>query len=88
MTTRAGARVAVTVSDDGPGLPAEVRERVFEPFVSTKPDGLGVGLGICRTIAEAHGGTIVALDGAEGRGAAFRFSVPVFDDSGRASDGG
>ena len=88
VTARAGAQVAVTVGDDGPGLPAEARARVFEPFVSTKADGLGVGLSICRTIAEAHGGTIAALDGAEGRGAAFRLSVPVFDDSGRPGDGG
>ena len=81
-TVPAGERVAVVVSDDGPGLSEEVRERVFEPFVSTKPDGIGIGLSICRTIAEAHGGTIAALDPGPGRGAAFRFSVPVFVDPG------
>ena len=70
--------VEVVVADDGPGLPAEVRERVFEPFVSTKPDGIGIGLSICRTIVEAHGGTI-ALDTGTRRGARFRFSVPVFE---------
>ena len=81
-TVPAGERVAVVVSDDGPGLDAQMRERVFEPFVSTKPDGLGVGLSICRTIAEAHGGTIAALDAVAGRGAAFRLSVPVFAEPG------
>ncbi|MDE0193530.1 MAG: ATP-binding protein, partial [Gammaproteobacteria bacterium] len=72
--------VEVIVSDNGPGLAPEVRERVFEPFVSTKPDGIGIGLSICRTIVEAHGGRI-AVDSCTGDGAAFRFTVPVFDES-------
>ena len=70
--------VEVVVADDGPGLPEEVRERVFEPFVSTKPDGIGIGLSICRTIVEAHGGRIALETGAR-RGTRFRFSVPVFE---------
>ena len=77
-TAPGSGMVEVVVADDGPGLPAEVRERVFEPFVSTKPDGIGIGLSICRTIVEAHGGTI-ALDTGTRRGTRFRFSVPVFD---------
>ena len=72
--------VEIVVSDTGPGLPAEVRERVFEPFVSTRPDGIGIGLSICRTIVEAHGGTI-EYDTDRDRGAGFRFSVPVFDEA-------
>ena len=75
-----GDMVEVVVSDNGPGLPKEVRERVFEPFVSTKPDGIGIGLSICRTIVEAHGGKI-AVDTGTKCGAGFRFSVPVFDES-------
>ncbi len=75
-----GDMVEVVVSDNGPGLPEEVRARVFEPFVSTKPDGIGIGLSICRTIVEAHGGKI-AVDTGTHCGAGFRFSVPVFDES-------
>lgn len=50
--------VEVRVSDTGPGLPPHVARHVFEPFNTTKPDGMGVGLAICRTIIESHGGTI------------------------------
>jgi len=72
---RAGDMVEISVADTGPGLPETVRARLFEPFVTTKLTGMGVGLSVCRTIIEAHGGTLRAEDGADG-GTVFRFTIP------------
>jgi two-component system, LuxR family, sensor kinase FixL len=68
----------VSVADTGPGIAPEIVERLFQPFVTTKATGLGVGLSICREIVEAHGGHLV-LDPGSGRGAIFRFTLPLFD---------
>ena len=54
--------VRVTVRDDGPGLDAEQRRRVFEPFYSTRPDGMGLGMAIVQNVVEAHGGRVAAAD--------------------------
>jgi signal transduction histidine kinase len=67
--------VLVTVRDSGPGLAPAVLDRVFEAFYTTKPTGLGVGLSICRSIIEAHGGRLWASASVE-RGAAFQFTLP------------
>ncbi len=70
--------VAVAITDTGPGLSPEVTQRLFQPFVSTKSEGMGMGLNICRTIIEAHGGRIWA-DAGENGGAVFRFRLPIYD---------
>ena len=75
VTARASDMVEISVSDTGPGLPETVRAKLFEPFVTTKPDGMGVGLSVCRTIIEAHGGELRAENGADG-GTVFRFTIP------------
>lgn len=64
----------VTVTDTGPGVSAEASARLFEPFVTTKAEGMGVGLSISRTIVEAHGGRIWVEDN-PGGGAVFRFTL-------------
>jgi two-component system, LuxR family, sensor kinase FixL len=74
-TERHAGRVEVRVADTGPGLPETVRARLFQPFVTTKSEGLGVGLSICRTIVEAHGGELAAENDAGG-GTVFRFTLP------------
>lgn len=72
---RVGEMVEIRVADTGPGLPEPVRARLFQPFVTTKPDGMGVGLSVCRAIVEAHGGELHGEDAAGG-GTVFRFTVP------------
>jgi len=68
--------VRVGVRDTGPGLSPESLSRLFEPFYTTKPDGMGMGLSICRSIIEAHGGRLWATK-CEARGALFQFTIPV-----------
>jgi two-component system sensor kinase FixL len=67
--------IEVSIADTGPGLPLDIRAKLFEPFVTTKASGLGVGLSICRVIIEAHGGQLQAEDNPEG-GTIFRFTLP------------
>ena len=66
----------VTVSDDGPGIPPDEINKIFDPFVTSKTDGIGIGLSISRAIVEAHGGKLWAENEARG-GATFHFTVPV-----------
>jgi signal transduction histidine kinase len=78
VTTRARAeqgRVVVDGGDDGPGVPAEIASRVFDPLVTARPGGTGLGLALARRIVEAHGGSIVLVQSRD-RGATFRIELP------------
>lgn len=77
LTSRAeGAAIEIDVTDTGPGIPLDVRERVFEPFFTTRPRGTGLGLAVARQIVEAHGGTIAVGD-RPGGGARFTLRLPA-----------
>jgi C4-dicarboxylate-specific signal transduction histidine kinase len=82
---RKPAGVSIMIEDSGVGLDPRMRDRLFEPFHSTKPHGMGLGLLICQSIAEAHGGTI-SLVPRPGHGAVFQVdlaAVAVEDDGAR-----
>lgn len=81
-TRRDGAHgIEVVIADSGPGIEPTIRARLFEPFFTTKAAGLGLGLSICRSIVEAHGGTL-AIDERSGGGTSIRFTVPAVENSG------
>ncbi|MGZ5826966.1 MAG: two-component system sensor histidine kinase NtrB [Xanthobacteraceae bacterium] len=72
--------VQVSVADTGPGISDDMTEKLFQPFVTTKAAGMGMGLSICRGIIEAHGGRLWLESNPDG-GATFRFNVPVAQDT-------
>jgi PAS domain S-box-containing protein len=74
-------QVEVTVVDSGVGIDPELRSRIFEPFFTTKPEGMGMGLSICRSIVEAYGGLLTATDNQE-FGTTIRFALPAADAEG------
>jgi signal transduction histidine kinase len=70
-----GGTLVVEIADNGPGISAEVASRLFEPFTSTKPDGMGLGLAMSRSIVEAHGGRL-GLRSDAGWGTTFELILP------------
>jgi signal transduction histidine kinase len=76
--SESGGYALVTIHDDGPGIPAEALERVFEPFFSTRPEGTGLGLPIARRIAAAHGGAL-ELHSASNAGAIASVRLPLLE---------
>lgn len=72
---RVGNLVEISVVDTGPGVSEQLRDRLFQPFVTSKANGMGIGLWVCRGIVEAHGGELHAAN-ADGGGAVFRLTIP------------
>ena len=69
-------RIRLCVADRGPGVPAEAMDKLFEPFWSTKAEGMGIGLAVCRSIVAAHHGTLDVENASDG-GAVFCVDLPA-----------
>lgn len=80
-----GTMVLVTISDNGPGVPDEIRSRLFEAFTTSRREGTGLGLSVCASIVKRHGGTIWNGE-TDGPGAVFAFSIPVGGPNGALDD--
>jgi len=78
--------VEIAIEDSGPGISSEVSEQLFQPMVTTKPTGMGIGLSICRTIVESHGGRMTVSRGAGG-GARFSFTIATAGYNGQSHAG-
>lgn len=77
---RTGGDIEVSVSDTGHGISPDELDRLFEAFYTTKSDGIGMGLSICRSIVEAHGGRIWAGSN-QPRGASIMFTLPSLEET-------
>jgi len=72
-----GDRVVVSIVDNGPGVPDDELDLLFQPFFTTKPTGIGLGLSICRTIVDSHGGSLEARRNLDGGGMTFSLTLPL-----------
>jgi signal transduction histidine kinase len=75
-SSREESAILFSVHDTGPGILPEISDKLFDPFYTTKPDGMGMGLSICRSILAGHGGNISASS-EPGAGTTFEFTIPV-----------
>jgi two-component system NtrC family sensor kinase len=72
--------LVLTIEDSGPGIPEDMRDRLFEPFASTKPNGTGLGLAVSYGVVEAHGGVLTLQKGKHGKGACFEIRLPLNEE--------
>jgi len=79
--------VVISFTDNGPGIPEELREKIFQPFFTTRARGTGLGLPVVRAVVDAHGGSI-SLDEARARGTEFRIRLPIAQAEGGAASAG
>jgi two-component system sensor kinase FixL len=82
-TARWDSMVAVSVADTGSGIAPSIEAQLFQPFVTTKSEGMGIGLSVCRAIVEAHGGRLW-VEPNPGGGSVFWFTLPVAEETGDA----
>jgi len=73
-------KLELFIEDSGPGVPAELQQRIFEPFISTKPSGTGLGLAISYDIMRSHAGDLRVVQPRKGRGACFEISIPYIGE--------
>jgi two-component system sensor kinase FixL len=71
-----GEHIIVSVADNGPGFDPKIEANLFQPFNTSKPEGMGIGLSVCRTIVESHGGKITAANN-KNAGVTFQITLPV-----------
>ena len=69
----------ISIADSGAGFSSDIQDQLFEPFFTTKPEGMGIGLTICRSIAEAHGGQLFAISKIR-KGAEFTLTLPICEN--------
>jgi signal transduction histidine kinase len=80
VATRADGKIAVVVTDTGPGIDLKVANRLFTPFTTTKPTGTGLGLTVAQRVAREHGGALTAAD-RPGGGACFTLLLPAMEET-------
>ena len=72
-----GNYLKMTIEDNGPGIPQDMAQRIFEPFVTTKASGTGLGLSVAETFVTVHGGTLTLAGPRHGTGACFVVALPI-----------